>query len=90
MILSLPTALSIIQGADWHYGPHTEQDLDNVPSYIKYSAITTSVICFIFFVCYLVYLVVFSAASKRIDEYRNEKRRKEKFVFNNSAALCKS
>ncbi|XP_003386706.1 PREDICTED: uncharacterized protein LOC100632705 [Amphimedon queenslandica] len=83
-IIMIITALPylIIQGADWVYGAHKPQTIDNVPSYIKYSAIATSVICFIFFVCYLVYLVVFSAASKRIDEWRGEKRRKENLKRN--------
>ena len=47
----------IVQGADWHYGPAKRMNMDETPSYIKYSAIVTSFICFILFFAYLIYLV---------------------------------
>lgn len=72
----LSSHIRIVQGADWYYGPDRKQDLiqNKPPAYIKNSAIATFVICMIFFVLYLVYLVIFSVASKRKDELRRQER----------------
>lgn len=66
----------IVQGADWYYGPTTPQDFTNhlPPVYIKDSAIATFAICMVCFIGYLVYLLIFSAASKRRDEIRRQQR----------------
>lgn len=84
VIVMLLTALPyfIIQGADWYYGPTTKMDLDKhkPKPYIKYSAITTSVICFIGFFGYLIYLMVYNVAAKRKSELRRQERMKRDVV----------
>jgi Ca2+/Na+ antiporter len=74
MITSLPYL--IIQGADWAYGANRPMDLINhkPPVYIKITALITFGICMVLFIGYLVYLLIFSAASKRKDELRKQQK----------------
>ena len=50
---------SIVQGADWHYGPTKPHKHDSTTpkNYIKYTSLVTAIIALIFFVLYLVYQV---------------------------------
>jgi len=52
---------SIVQGADWHFGPTkpTNKDADPDPrKYIKDTALVTGILSLILFVCYLAYQVL--------------------------------
>ena len=57
---------SIVQGADWHWGPTsttkphpaTTHTTSGQPSYIKDSALATSILAFVLFICYLVLQVL--------------------------------
>jgi hypothetical protein len=60
-IIMLVSALPylIVQGADWHWGPTKQQNAttnstSGQPTYIKGSALATSVLSFFLFICYLV------------------------------------
>ena len=58
---------SIVQGADWYYGPEKPYNgtspvddhgnLISPPNYMKYTALATALAAFVFFVLYLVYQV---------------------------------
>ncbi len=53
---------SIVQGADWHYGPTksintTLYNSTGQPTYIKYSSLATAILAFIFLIFYLVFQV---------------------------------
>ncbi|XP_015772333.1 PREDICTED: uncharacterized protein LOC107350606 [Acropora digitifera] len=54
--IMLLTSLSyfIVQGADWHFGPH---NFGPQPDYVRKAALATMIICFIGFVAYLIFLV---------------------------------
>ena len=56
---------SIVQGADWHFGPH---NFGPQPDYVRKAALATMVICFIGFVAYLIFLVSLSLI---YDNYNN-------------------
>ena len=76
LLLLFSRSNSIIQGADWVYGPARNMTLptgnatidDSIPNvrpvYIKYTALVTCIICFIFFIAYLVFQVqIFSTSA---------------------------
>lgn len=70
--IMLLTSLSyfIVQGADWHFGPHNFGDQ---PPYVRKAALATMIICFIGFVAYLIFLFVDSkSAQMRADKHRQE------------------
>ena len=48
---------SIVQGADWHFGPH---NFGAQPHYVRQAALATMIICFIGFIAYLIFLVSLS------------------------------
>lgn len=55
---------SIVQGADWYYGPtrgfnSTSSVLHQQPDYIKYSSLSASILAFIFLIAYLAFQVSF-------------------------------
>lgn len=70
--IMLLTSLSyfIVQGADWHFGPH---NFGPQPEYVRKAALATMIICFIGFVAYLIFLFVDSkSAQMRADKHRQE------------------
>ncbi|CAH3015951.1 unnamed protein product [Porites evermanni] len=70
--IMLLTSLSyfIVQGADWHFGPH---NFGTQPEYVRKAALATMIICFIGFVAYLIFLFVDSkSAQMRADKHRQE------------------
>ncbi|XP_020620735.1 uncharacterized protein LOC110058423 [Orbicella faveolata] len=70
--IMLLTSLSyfIVQGADWHFGPHNFGDQ---PPYVRQAALATMIICFIGFVAYLIFLFVDSkSAQMRAERHRQE------------------
>lgn len=44
---------SVVQGADWHWGPTSHPDTSPAPAYTKWSALATFILCFIFFILYM-------------------------------------
>jgi hypothetical protein len=73
LITTLP--YFIVQGADWYYGPtrpNTSEANGEVPTYIKYTSLSTGIICFILFVAYLVYQIVDSVAARRKAEVKRK------------------
>ncbi|XP_078361609.1 uncharacterized protein LOC144645969 isoform X2 [Oculina patagonica] len=70
--IMLLTSLSyfIVQGADWHFGPH---NFGEQPDYVRKAALATMIICFIGFVAYLIFLFVDSkSAQMRAEKHRQE------------------
>lgn len=70
--IMLLTSLSyfIVQGADWHFGPH---NFGPQPEYVRKAALATMIICFIGFIAYLIFLFVDSkSAQMRADKHRQE------------------
>ncbi|KAJ7387751.1 Alpha/beta hydrolase domain-containing protein 11 [Desmophyllum pertusum] len=70
--IMLLTSLSyfIVQGADWHFGPH---NFGPQPAYVRNAALATMIICFIGFIAYLIFLFVDSkSATMRADKHRAE------------------
>jgi hypothetical protein len=57
-LLYIDTFCSIVQGADWHWGPKKYPPQDPIqPKYVRDAALATLILCVISFIAYLVFLV---------------------------------
>lgn len=49
---------SVVQGADWHWGPKKYPPRDKIqPKYVKNAALATLILCVVCFIAYLIFLV---------------------------------
>ena len=67
---------SIVQGADWHWGPTRTANITDTTSgqdaYVKDAALATCVLSLVFLIGYLVFQVVYSVGSKRKEQIRRQ------------------
>lgn len=70
IITSLPYL--IVQSADWAFGPTKLKE--SQPSYVKYAALATMIVCLILFVVYLVIQVLMSVkvGNARVQRHKNK------------------
>jgi hypothetical protein len=52
-LIHAPLIISIVQGADWYWGPEVKKEAQQ-PAYIRKSALATAILAFILFISYLV------------------------------------